>query len=69
MIVVDTTVLVYAVGTEHRFRDPGAFDAVLAATAAARQATALVSADVAFSEAAGVHVVPDDTGVASLDRG
>jgi predicted nucleic acid-binding protein len=45
----------------------GAFDAVLAAAAAASGATALVSADSAF---AGVlrlaHVIPDEAGVASL---
>jgi predicted nucleic acid-binding protein len=45
----------------------GAFDAILAAAAAASGATALVSADDAF---AGVpqlrHVIPDEAGVASL---
>jgi hypothetical protein len=45
----------------------GAFDAVLAAAAAASGATALVSADTAFSLTDGVtHVVPDGLGVASL---
>lgn len=140
MIVLDTTVLVYAKGTDHPLRDPcrelvqaiaerrvaatttvevvqefvhvrarrrgredaaalgrayaellapllsvtsddlrrglawyeraerlGAFDAVLAATAAAAGARAVVSADGAFSEVAGVaHVAPDRAGVASL---
>lgn len=140
MIVLDTTVLVYAVGTDHRLRDPcrelvravaageieattsieviqefvhvrarrrggtdavrvgsdyaeilapllivdasdllsglalfergerlGAFDAVLAATASARGATALVSADAAFRLASDVrHVIPDADGVAQL---
>jgi len=48
----------------------GAFDAVLASAAAARQATALVSADIAFAEAPGiVHVVPDADGVARLTHG
>ncbi len=140
MIVLDTTVLVYAVGADHPLRDPcrqlikaitdelieatttveviqefahvrarrrtradaaslsndyaellsplitvtpddlkagltlfehdprlGAFDAVLVASAAARQATALVSADGAFVAARDVpHVVPDRSGVAWL---
>lgn len=45
----------------------GAFDAVLAAAAAASGATALVSADSAFSLAGEIaHVVPDGPGVASL---
>jgi predicted nucleic acid-binding protein len=140
VIVLDTTVLVYAMGTEHRFRDPcrrlisliadgglaatttveviqefahvrarrrdrtdaaalandyaellaplltvtaddlrrglglfersdqlGSFDAVLAASAAAREAAALVSADVAFAEAPGiVHIIPDAAGIARL---
>jgi uncharacterized protein len=140
MILVDTTVLVYAKGAEHRFRGPcreliagiaaggvdatttaeviqefahvrarrggraeaarlandyaellspllavteedlrrglslyerverlGAFDAVLAAAAATRGATALVSADAAFAEAPDVpHVTPDAAGIAAL---
>ncbi len=140
MIVLDTTVLVYAVGTEHPLRDPcrqlveaitdgtleatttveviqefahvrarrrgrtdatrlsndyaellsplvtvtpedlraglaifegderlGAFDAILAASAAARDATALVSADSAFAARPDVaHVVPDQRGVSQL---
>lgn len=139
MIVLDTTVLVYAVGTEHPLRDPcrdlvgaiadgrlratttvevlqelahvrarrrgrddaarvardyldvlaplvivgeddlqdglrlfarsdrlGAFDAVLAATAARANADAIVSADAAFAEADVPHVVPDAPGVARL---
>lgn len=46
----------------------GAFDAVLAAAAAASGATALVSADSAFSRADGIvaHVMPDGPGVAGL---
>ena len=45
----------------------GAFDAVLAATAIAVGATALVSADAAFAAVAGIdHVVPTVEGVASL---
>ncbi|MFL5817738.1 MAG: type II toxin-antitoxin system VapC family toxin [Conexibacter sp.] len=45
----------------------GAFDAVLAAAAAAAGARALVSADAAFGEVAGVaHVAPDRAGVAEL---
>lgn len=45
----------------------GAFDAVLAAAAAATGATALVSADTAFAAAGDVaHVVPDATGIAGL---
>jgi uncharacterized protein len=46
----------------------GAFDAVLAATAAARQATAIVSADRAFAGAVPAlhYVKPDATGVAEL---
>lgn len=44
----------------------GAFDAVLAAAAMARQATALLSADVGFAAVPGlVHLVPDE---ASVDR-
>lgn len=139
MIVLDTTVLVYAVGADHSLRDPcreligavaagrleatttvevlqelthvrarrrdredaarlardyldllaplavvgeddlqeglrlyvrsdrlGAFDAVLAATAGRAGATALVSADPAFSEADVTHVTPDAPGVARL---
>lgn len=142
MIVLDTTVLVYAVGAEHPLRDPcrrlvraveqgaieatttvevvqefthvrsrrrsradavgvasawvellspllvvsaadlragltvyreadrlGAFDAVLAATARAAGAAALVSADRAFAEVGSLtHVVPDDDGLAQLLR-
>ncbi|GAC1559178.1 MAG: type II toxin-antitoxin system VapC family toxin [Myxococcales bacterium] len=140
MIVVDTTVLVYAVGAQHDLREPcrrlvravsegvieasttseviqefahvrarrrgrldavrlstdyaellaplltvsiadlhaglklfereeqlGAFDAILVASAAARKATAVVSADGAFAAAREVrHVFPDDQGVAQL---
>lgn len=45
----------------------GAFDAVLAAAALGRQATALVSADVAFSAVPGLTaVVPDEAGVRAL---
>lgn len=139
MIVLDTTVLVYAVGGDHRLREPcrdlirkiaagrlratttvevlqefthvrarrrdredaarrtrdyldllspllvvgeddlqdglrlyarcdrlGAFDAVLAATAARADAAAIVSADAAFAEADVTHVVPDADGVAVL---
>jgi predicted nucleic acid-binding protein len=137
MIVVDTTVLVYAKGTDHPYREPcreligaiaegrlpatttaeviqelahvrarrrgradaaalardyvellsplltitadslsaglrlfestkrlGAFDAVLAATATAGGATALVSVDIAFAEVSSLtHVIPDSEGV------
>ncbi len=42
----------------------GAFDAVLAATAIDSGARALVSADAAFADVAGLlHVIPDDDGV------
>lgn len=44
----------------------GAFDAVLAATAARAGAAALVSADAAFAEADVTHVIPDADGVARL---
>lgn len=45
----------------------GAFDAVLAAGASARQACALVSADRAFADAPGVEAVfPDEAGVRLL---
>lgn len=45
----------------------GAFDAVLAATAVSAGATSLVSADAAFHTVREVpHVVPDESGVASL---
>ncbi len=44
----------------------GAFDAVLAATAARAGAAALVSADAAFAEADVAHVIPDADGVARL---
>lgn len=44
----------------------GAFDAVLAATAARAGAAALVSADAAFAEADVAHVSPDADGVARL---
>jgi uncharacterized protein len=140
VIVLDTTVLVYAVGTEHSFREPcrmlvtaiadgdieatttaeviqefvhvrarrrdrkeaaglardfaellapllivedtdlreglrlfeegegfGSFDAVLAATAYASGADALVSADSGFAAVPGIrHVLPDQGGVAGL---
>ena len=47
----------------------GAFDAVLAAAAAARGAVALVSADRAFAEAPGLaHVIPDAAGITSLGQ-
>lgn len=45
----------------------GAFDAVLAATALDIGASALISADGAFSSIAGLsHVIPDDSGVERL---
>jgi predicted nucleic acid-binding protein len=45
----------------------GAFDAILAAAAAASGASALVSADNAFAGLAQIrHVIPDEAGVASL---
>ena len=45
----------------------GAFDAILAATAVNRSATAVVSADRAFAEVPGLlHIVPDAAGVAAL---
>lgn len=45
----------------------GAFDAVLAATAANAGATALVSADTAFADLADIsHVIPNAAGIASL---
>ncbi len=45
----------------------GAFDAVLAATALDVGASALISADGAFASIAGLpHVIPDESGVASL---
>lgn len=142
MIVLDTTVLVYAVGTDHALRDPcreligaiadgrleatttvevlqefthvrarrrdredaarhardyldllrpllvigegdlehglrlytrserlGAFDAVLASAAGRVDATAIVSADVAFADADIAHVVPDADGIAGLLSG
>lgn len=48
----------------------GAFDAVLAATALDAGATALVSADAAYSGVAHLtHVVPDQDGVAKLLAG
>jgi predicted nucleic acid-binding protein len=81
MIVLDTTVLVYAKGADHPLRAPcreliaalasgelaGAFDAVLAAAAIEIGASALVSADAAFGVVSAVtHVTPDAAGVASL---
>lgn len=45
----------------------GSFDAVLAATALALDADALVSADSAFAEVPGLrHVMPTDEGIAGL---
>lgn len=45
----------------------GAFDAVLAAAAMGRQATALLSADGAFADVPSlVHLVPDDASVGEL---
>jgi len=78
VIVLDTTVLVYAVGSEHPYRDPcrqllferhelGCFDAVLAATAQEAGAAALVSADVAYGGVPRLnHVLPDKAGVDRL---
>ncbi|MBA3421569.1 MAG: type II toxin-antitoxin system VapC family toxin [Thermoleophilaceae bacterium] len=48
----------------------GAFDAVLAASAATADTTALVSADAAFADVPDLpYVVPDATGVAGLIKG
>lgn len=48
----------------------GAFDAVLAATAVAVSATALVSADRAFRAITGLeHVIPDEPGITELLSG
>jgi predicted nucleic acid-binding protein len=48
----------------------GSFDAVLAATAIDVDASALVSADAAFADVAGLsHVVPDHDGVEKLISG
>ncbi len=49
-----------------RSEELGAFDAVLAAAAAASGATALVSADAAFARAEIGHVLPDAAGVLGL---
>ena len=50
-----------------RIERPGAFDAVLAATALDSGATALVSADAAFASIPGLtHIIPDQAGVAKL---
>lgn len=50
-----------------RYERLGAFDAVLAATALDADASALVSADVAFSQVSNLsHVVPDEAGVEHL---
>jgi predicted nucleic acid-binding protein len=47
----------------------GSFDAVLAAAAQSIEATAVVSADTAFSAVGGLrHVTPDAAGVESLLR-
>ena len=52
-----------------RFDGLGAFDAVLAASADAIGASALVSADAAFANLPDVrHVVPDAAGVAELTK-
>jgi hypothetical protein len=72
VIVLDTTVLVYAVGTDHPLREPcqHLIRAVAGGTAAAAHAAgaeALVSADTGFSGIAAIHhVVPDADGVARL---
>jgi predicted nucleic acid-binding protein len=48
----------------------GAFDAVLAASAAAAGIGTLVSADTGFADVPGIsHVVPDQTGVSTLLAG
>ncbi len=44
----------------------GAFDGVLAATAARANAAGIVSADAAFAEAGIPHILPDARGVAAL---
>lgn len=62
MIVLDTTVLVCAKGADHPLRDP-CRDLIAAAT----DATALVSADLAFSNAQIIrHVFPDLGGIRGL---
>jgi predicted nucleic acid-binding protein len=76
VIVLDTTVLVYAKGAEHPLRGLalfervtglGAFDAVLAAAAISAGAEALVSADNGFGDVPNLaYVSPDVAGVATL---
>ena len=67
LLTVTREQLVQGIELYKRSQGLGAFDAILAAAAIDTGATALVSADQAFSELADIdHVVPDSTGVATL---
>ena len=70
LLVVEESDLRHGLALYERSTKMGCFDAVLAATAIARGAHALVSADSAFAEAEGLMVVqPTELGVARLVAG
>lgn len=67
LLMVDRESLQEGLATFERVKSLGAFDAVLAAAAAASGATAVVSADSGFGDVPGLrHVSPDVAGVATL---
>jgi len=67
LLSVMTRELTHGLSLFEEIESLGAFDAVLAASAIATGASALVSADTAFSAIPGLrHVVPDRAGVAEL---
>jgi uncharacterized protein len=69
LLVITTESLRRGLGLFARVESLGAFDAVLATTAASAGAGALVSADAAFAKASDIeHVVPDAAGVTALLR-
>ncbi|MGA2471648.1 MAG: type II toxin-antitoxin system VapC family toxin [Solirubrobacteraceae bacterium] len=67
LLAVGAEDLVRGLALFERLDTLGAFDAVLAASAIGAGASALVSADAAFSGVPGLtHIVPDRSGVAAL---
>jgi len=69
LVVVDEAALAFGLRLYERTAGLGSFDAVLAATARAVGASALVSADRRFAAVPDVaHVVPDAAGVETLLR-
>lgn len=67
LLAVGRDELQHGLALFERIEPLGAFDAVLAASAAAIDASGLVSADVAFAQVPDMtHVIPDRAGVAEL---